>query len=124
MVQAVLHEIKENLQLLFTERREHTIFINKLPLAQPEREYIRDLLGVGDIKITLSHSDEPAEWLESATSGVWYGVFYNSAQQPILETIEICFYPPLAAAQRQDIEFSLQVLAEKLKDEKQDETFH
>ncbi|MDU2066464.1 MAG: hydrogenase expression/formation C-terminal domain-containing protein [Sporomusaceae bacterium] len=116
LVVAVLKEIEENLKLFLTEQKEHTIFINKLPLALPDREAIRDFLGVGSLTIELSDSDEPAKWVESAVSGIWFGVFYSASQEPILETIEICSFPKIAAAQTADVEFGLAQFSRKLQE--------
>lgn len=111
---AILFEICEALQRLKETDEKWCIFINKMSLAAEERQAIRDFLGLGSIKIKLSDSDEPAEWMESGVPGIWYGVFYDQTKNPILETIEICEFPQVASAQREDISQGLRVLELRL----------
>ncbi|HWR40283.1 MAG TPA: hydrogenase expression/formation C-terminal domain-containing protein [Patescibacteria group bacterium] len=100
---AVLHEISTALTALAETGATHTLFIDKMGLAPEDRQNIRGILGEGGLRIRLEGSDEPAEWLESGTAGVWYGVFFNQNGQPILETLEVAMFPALAATQRADL---------------------
>jgi hydrogenase-1 operon protein HyaF len=102
-VQAVLGEIQGALLRLKATGESWTIFINKMGLSQEERQSLRDSLGQGNVTIKLGGSAEPAEWLEAGVSGVWYGVFYDQSQNPMLETIEVAFFPPIAAVQPEDL---------------------
>ncbi|MBP2645343.1 MAG: HupH hydrogenase expression protein [Firmicutes bacterium] len=102
---AVLEEIRTALDNLIATGDTWTIFIDKMALTEYERQTIRDLLGQGGVRIKIENSEEPVEWLESEISGVWYGVFYDQTlTKPLLETIEIAYYPMLAAAQPEDME--------------------
>lgn len=107
---AVLSEIYGALQRFIEAGEVGNIFINKMSLSPEERQGIRDFLGQGNIKVNLADSAEPAEWMESGISGVWYGVFYDHAKNPILETIEIGKFPQVASSQLEDIHVSLQNL--------------
>lgn len=109
-VLAVLNEISQALQRLLDTGEPWTLFIDKMALTPEERQEIRDILGDGGVSIRFSNTAEPAQWLESGVSGVWYGVFLDQSQNPLLETIEICFYPGLAAAQREDVLLSREKL--------------
>ncbi|BBB92749.1 MAG TPA: hydrogenase expression/formation C-terminal domain-containing protein [Methylomusa anaerophila] len=101
---AVLVEIAAALERLLNENGEdHTIFIDKMGLTQEERQAIKNLLGTGDVRIHFEGTAEPAEWLESGIAGVWFGVYYDPNRRPLLETIEICRFPQVAAAQKSDI---------------------
>lgn len=113
---AVLEEISQALTNFLDHRQEWTIFSDKMALSVEERQMIRDFLGQGSIKIELNDTAEPAEWLESGTSGVWFGVFYDQNHKPVLETIEICAFPQVAGAQREDILQDRKFLAERLSD--------
>lgn len=99
---AVLAEIAAALERFAAGGETWTIYIDKMGLTPAERQDIRDTLGQGGIRVSLENSAEPAEWLESGVSGVWYGVFYNRSRQPMLETIEVAAFPPVAAAQPED----------------------
>lgn len=86
--------------------------------------FIRDFLGQGSIKINLPDSGEPAEWMESGISGVWYGVFYDHSHNPILETIEIGAFQ-IPSAQIEDVKRGIESLTKDCinKDEKGDNGF-
>ncbi|MDT8901904.1 hydrogenase expression/formation C-terminal domain-containing protein [Anaeroselena agilis] len=111
---AVLAEIAAALERYIAGGEGWTIYINKMGLAQEERQAIRDCLGQGGIRINLEKSDEPAEWLESGVAGVWYGVFYDQSRRPLLETIEVGRFPAIAAAQPEDMTGGLDALRQQL----------
>ncbi|MBP2641605.1 MAG: HupH hydrogenase expression protein [Firmicutes bacterium] len=111
---AVLEEINQALTNFLQHRQEWTIFSDKMALSLEERQMIRDFLGQGSIKIELNDTAEPAEWVESGTSGVWFGVFYDQNHKPVLETIEICAFPNVAGAQMEDILQDQKSLSERL----------
>ena len=114
IAKAVLVEISEALQRFIDLGETVTIFINKMSLSPEERQGIRDFLGMGSIKIKLTESDEPAEWIESSIPGVWYGVFYDQIDQPILETIEIGKFPQIPSAQIEDVKIGIETLRQRL----------
>ncbi len=111
---AVLAEIAAALERYAADGEGWTIYINKMGLAQEERQAIRDCLGQGGIRINLENSAEPAEWLESGVAGVWYGVFYDQSRRPLLETIEVGGFPTIAAAQPEDVAEGLAALRQRL----------
>lgn len=113
-VKAVLVEISEALQRFIENGETWSIFTNKMSLTSEERQEIRDFLGLGSVTIKLAGSDEPAEWVESGTAGVWYGVFYDQSNNPILETIEIGAFPQVPAAQIEDVKGNLENLKDRL----------
>jgi len=111
---AVLFEISEALQRFTESGQGWTIFSNKMSLSTEDRQAIRDFLGQGSIKIKLTDSDETAEWMESGISGVWYGVFYDQTNNPILETIEIGAFPQVPSAQMEDVKGSMELFKQRL----------
>jgi len=111
---AVLEEINQALTNFIQHQQEWTIFSDKMALSLEDRQMIRDFLGQGSVRIDLKDTAEPAEWLESGTSGVWFGVFYDQNHKPVLETIEICAFPQVAGAQIEDIQQDQKSLAERL----------
>lgn len=112
--QAVLAEVQENLKHFFEHGQSWSIFTNKMSLTPEDRQDIRDFLGQGSVKIHLTDSAEPAEWMESGTPGVWYGVFYDQTHNPILETIEIGAFPQVPSAQKEDIKHGIELLKQRL----------
>jgi hypothetical protein len=111
---SILFEIYGALQRFADTGEIWSIFINKMSLTVEERQSIRDFLGQGSITIHLSDSAEPAEWMESGVTGIWYGVFYDHAKNPILETIEIGTFPQIASSQREDVNQDLRELEIRL----------
>lgn len=114
---AVLNEIYGTLQCFIETGEGGSIFINKMSLSPEERQEIRDYLGQGHIKVSLSETAEPAEWLESGISGIWFGVFYDHTKNPVLETIEICQFPVIASTQLEDAHRGLTILKYRLEGE-------
>ncbi len=115
-VRAVLIELAGALERLNSTNEGWTIFIDKMGLSQEERQSIRDILGQGGVRIRLEGGLEPAEWLETGISGVWYGVFYAPSERPVLETIEVGFFPQVAAAQTEDIQRGRTFLESRIAD--------
>lgn len=113
---AVLCEIRQALKKFEQTGEEWTLFIDKMMLSFEERQAIREFLGEGSVSIKFQDRAEPAEWLESGISGVWYGVFFNASNKPILETVEIGAFPSLAKAQLQDIRLGVEDFDRKLAD--------
>jgi hypothetical protein len=111
---AILFELYGALQRFAETGETWSIFINKMSLVAEERQAIRDFLGRGSITIHLSDSAEPVEWMESGVTGIWYGVFYDHAKNPILETIEIGKFPQVASSQCEDVTCGLKALKLRL----------
>jgi hypothetical protein len=111
---AVLGEIAAALERLSDTGEGRVIFINRMALSQDDRQAIRDILGEGSVRINIENTAEPAEWLESGVSGVWYGVFYNQSRNPLLETIEVAFFPQVAAVQPEDLRQGITDLSRQL----------
>lgn len=112
---AVVAEVAAAVERFIAGGQGWTIYIDKMGLSPVDRQAIRDLLGEGGLRISLENSAEPAEWLESGVSGVWYGVYYDqSRQRPLLETLEVGAFPAVAAAQAEDIAAGLEGLRRQL----------
>lgn len=112
----LLHEVTNALQRLKETGQSWSIFMNKIPLSQEDRSWISDILGRGSVTITSKEGVQPAEWVESGMHGLWFGVYYDSKGSPLIETLEVAFYPPYAAAQLEDIAASLETLRMRMQD--------
>ncbi|AAC06866.1 putative protein [Aquifex aeolicus VF5] len=110
----ILKEILQALKDLYEKGEEHVIYINKLPITPEDRELLLDVLGEGQVKITYSSKTQPAEWKETGIFGVWIGIIKNRDDKPVLETIEITYFPKLASAQKEDVQESIKYLEEKI----------
>lgn len=111
---AILFEINEALQRFIESGETWSVFTNKMSLTPEDRQGIREFLGLGSVKIHLTDTAEPAEWMESGTSGVWYGVFYDKTHNPILETIEVGRFPQVPSAQLEDVRNGVEMLNKRL----------
>ncbi len=112
----LLKEILQALRDLYERGEEHVIYVNKLPITPEDRELLLDVLGEGQVRITYKSKTQPAEWRETGIYGVWIGVIKDRDDKPILETIEITFFPKLASAQKEDIAESIEYLERKIKE--------
>ena len=109
-INAIIHEISAALENLLETGKTHIIFLGKIGLTEPEQVELLQELGEGELKISLSKLDEPVDWYESALSGVWVGTFRNHRDEAVLRTIEVCYYPSIAASQKEDIKETLKGL--------------
>lgn len=103
-VKALLYEIRAALTELKEHKKTKLIFLNKMALSQEEIDELTKLLGYGSIRIEMNNTDEPVKWQESGISGVWFGLFFDQSENVKLETLEICYFPELAAVQPEDLE--------------------
>ncbi|MEN3029157.1 MAG: hydrogenase expression/formation protein [Aquificaceae bacterium] len=113
---ALLSELLQALKDLYEKGEEHIIYINKLPLSEEDREVLLDILGNGQVKIRMETNTQRVEWRETGISGVWIGVFYDREDKPLLETLEVCYFPPLAKAQREDVEEAISRLRGRMEE--------
>ncbi len=99
----VLNEIRHSLEALRERGETRTINIYNFPLTDDDAAFLDHALGRGLIRI---HYDglEHTFWQETNISGVWWGEYRNSSNKVVLRTIEIAEFPPLARAQREDID--------------------
>ena len=110
VAKVILTQIYMALKDLYTNNKEQTIFISKFELSNEDREYLNSILEDADIYIEDKSTLQRATWVETKLPGVWRGVIYDLHNTPIVETIEICYYPSLAKSQRDDIKESLLTL--------------
>lgn len=113
---ALLSELLQALKDLYEKGEEHIIYINKLPLSEEDREVLLDILGNGQVKIRMETNTQRVEWRETGISGVWIGVFYDREDKPLLETLEVCYFPPLAKAQREDVKEAISRLRGRMEE--------
>lgn len=113
---ALLNEILLALKDLYEKGEEHIIYTSKLPITEEDRIAILDTLGEGQVKITLQAKGQRIEWRETGIYGVWIGVFFDRDNKPLLETIEITYFPKLASAQKEDVMETIKILEGRLRD--------
>lgn len=113
-VQALGYEILAALERLHESGESSAIDLKSLPMAPGEFEEISNMLGCGEIDLTLD-VDGPTRIRETAFPGVWW-IRHESDQGRVLaEYIEINRFPDFLAAQPEHIADSVRQLKERFK---------
>jgi hydrogenase-1 operon protein HyaF len=118
-VRAILAELETSLRNLLATGREHSIDLRSLPFAPGELDYLRQILGKGEVTVevdALGRSDV----LETAIRGVWWVTHYNATDDMMAEFLEVSFCPDLIRAHRDDVLESLELLNARLAGETED----
>ena len=111
--QALLKELETSLVALLETGREHSIDLRSLPLAPGEIEYLKEALGVGEVRIVI---DALGQSLvnETGIKGVWWVIHRNNHDEVMAEFLEVSFCPDIVRAQRDDVRESLDQLSTQL----------
>ncbi len=111
----LLHEVVELTRRLLDTGETSTIDLSALPLTPADLEWLQDMLGAGEISITLQANGE-STLNETACSGVWWVTHHNENGVVTAQFIEVAFVPELVKAHPQDIQIGLDYLESKLLD--------
>lgn len=107
--QAVLTELESALRKLLETGQEHSIDLRSLPLAPGELDYLREILGTGEVRVEID-AFGPSSVQETAVRGVWWVTHRNLERQVLAESLDVTFCPDIVRAQRDDIQDSLRTL--------------
>lgn len=111
--QAILAELETSLQELLATGREHSIDLRSLPLAPGELDYLRETLGVGEVRVEVDALG-PSRVVETKVHGVWWVTHRNTLDDVMAEFLEVSFCPDIIRAQRDDVRESLETLSARL----------
>lgn len=89
----------------------HVVNLSLLPVSPLDLDYIQQMLGVGPVTI-LSRGYGNCRITATHLPNTWWVQYYNSGDQLILNTVEVCAIPEVALAAREDIEDSIERLIE------------
>ena len=112
-VRAILAELETALGELLARGREHSIDLRSLPFAPGELDYLKDVLGTGEVHIEVDALGK-SHIIETAIRGVWWVTHYNTVDDRMAEFLEISFCPDLIRAHRDDVRESLELLSVRL----------
>lgn len=112
-VRAILAELETALHELLNGGREHSIDLRSLPFAPGELDYLREVLGTGEVRIEIEALGK-SRINETAVRGVWWVTHYNALDDRMAEFLEISFCPDLVRAHRDDVRESLELLNTRL----------
>ena len=112
-VTPLLHEVRHALDRLLQNGTETTIDLGAIPLAPGELERIDEVLGEGEVRVTLEALG-PSEIHETKYPGVWRITHRNTTEQVVGRYIEIARIPSLLLAQKPDMQRALEQLSQSL----------
>jgi hydrogenase-1 operon protein HyaF len=102
MARSLLNEIARHLSKLEKGGEESAIDLRSLPMTQPDREELEELLGRGDVDVKLMAAGKSEIW-ETRFCGVWWVRHFSGDGRIAAETIEITSIPEILIAHRSDI---------------------
>jgi hydrogenase-1 operon protein HyaF len=105
----LVHEIRHALEKLLATGESTAIDLQAMPFAPSELLELKDILGIGEVSAELNTLGK-STIQETSFSGVWWITHFNTNQQLISQTIEICPIPAILMAQQADIQIGLQQL--------------
>lgn len=113
LVRAVLNEIYYNLQRYITTGDPYTIDLRRSPLARPEIETLKRLLGKGEINVYLELNGQ-TNVVETHFAGIWWITHRNLHNDIIAEFIEISRIPSILQSDEVEVTQALKELDIKL----------
>lgn len=100
--QPLLHELLERVRSLLETGEPSAIDLSALPLTPADLDWLREILGPGEIAVTLQANGE-SSLSETGCSGVWWVTHRNEKGAVTSEFIEVAFVPELVKAHPQDV---------------------
>jgi hydrogenase-1 operon protein HyaF len=110
---AVLTELRDHRQRWRPGRAAAVVNLSLLPLTPEDARHIEERIGQGRVLI-LSRGYGNCRISNARVPHTWSVVYYNSQDAVILNSIEVTDLPDVACAAREDLEDSLERLAEVL----------
>ncbi|QID16858.1 hydrogenase expression/formation protein [Nitrogeniibacter mangrovi] len=108
---AVLTELNEAVGARRPGAPAHIINLTLLPMSPEDLDYLGASLGVGPVVI-LSRGYGNCRITRTRLRDTWWVQYFNSTDKLILNTIEVTDLPDVAPAAREDVEDSIERLAE------------
>jgi hydrogenase-1 operon protein HyaF len=99
---ALLHELVSMLEALVARGEENAIDLRSLPLAAPDYEQLKALLGQGEVRATLQVLG-PSHVVETAYPGVWWVTHCDPAGEVTAECIEVTWVPEMLKSHPLDV---------------------
>ena len=99
----LLRELSESLNRLLETGESSAIDLSALPLTPADLEWLREILGEGEIAVTLQAGGE-STLNETACPGIWWVTHHNEQGAVTSQFIEVSFVPELVKAHPQDVE--------------------
>ena len=113
MASALMVELNDHLNNLISSGETHVIDLLSLPLNEADINELADLLGVGEVKATIS-SIGSSSIRETAYSGIWWITHYGDDEKVLSELIEVTQVPQILITHMDEVRHSAQVLSGSL----------
>jgi hydrogenase-1 operon protein HyaF len=110
MANAVMNELSDYLKRLAEEGESNMIDLMSLPMTEADINELADMLGVGEVKATIS-SIGSSSIRETAYRGIWWVTHYGDDEKVLSELIEITQVPEILVTHIDEIKHSAQSIA-------------
>ena len=112
-LKALLQELHQMLYRLWHIGETNIIDIRSLPLMPSDYTQLRELLGSGEVKASISALG-PTEIFETQIPAIWWVKHFNSDHAIVSEYIEVTTIPEILKTQPQDLELAYVELGARL----------
>ncbi|NNJ90413.1 MAG: hydrogenase expression/formation protein [Gammaproteobacteria bacterium] len=110
MANAVMNELSDHLKRLADDGETNIVDLMSLPMTEADINELADMLGVGEVKATIS-SIGTSSIRETAYRGIWWVTHYGDDEQVLSELIEITQVPDILITHMDEIRHSAQAMA-------------
>ena len=110
---ALLYELLQNMQALLEKEVVSEIDLMTLPLSQQEKQQLEDILGEGEVNISLNTLGL-STIKETGFAGVWWVKHFNEESVLMAEHIQVAYEPPLIAVLANEVKNDTALFEEKL----------
>lgn len=109
MAQALFQELAQQLKQLAEKGAVHSIDLFSLPINQQDKLELEQLLGRGEVDITLSTVGE-SQIFETSFSGIWWIRHYAADELLISEFIEVTWIPDIIKSHPAEVKLSVDAM--------------
>lgn len=110
---ALLKELQTMLSVLIRSGEASSIDVRSLPLMAHELQYLKKLLGEGEVKATVNALGQ-TRIHETEIAGIWWVTHFNIDDEAIAEFIEVTTFPEILKTQRFALEEGQTELEQRL----------
>lgn len=105
MARALFNELALHLQQLLEQASEHSVDLFSLPITEHEKQELEQLLGKGEVDITLTTVGN-SRIFETSYNGIWWVRHYAADELLISEFIEVTWIPEIIKSHPSDVALS------------------
>ncbi len=103
MVRSILAEIGSRIEHYLHDGTRGEIDLQGLPLSAADRQHLQQMLGVGEVTMTLDVMGQ-SEIRETAFPGVWWVTHRDGEERVVAQLIEIAEIPRIIVPDRLEME--------------------